>query len=144
MNRLLFVAAWVFAGLASGHAEIRFPSSSFDVTTLSDAKAAAEKRQLPLAFVYTDKNTTCSLCRNATGTILQSLRSSAVIVYVERLGGTPGEVSQVLSSKGRFIPKVALLSPDLSKSYGLVTYEEIRAEGDRPLRELKRTARAAE
>lgn len=127
--------------VGSGQAEIRFPSSSFEVSALSEAKEAAAKKKQPIAFVYTDKNTTCSLCQGATASILQEFRTSAVIVYVKDLKGAPRNVAKVLSSKGKYIPKVALFDADLSKDFGLVTYEQISTEGDRPLRDLKKAAR---
>ena len=137
-----YLALFFVLGLGSLHAEIRFPASSFEVSALDEAKAAAAKKNQPIAFVYTDKNTTCPLCQGATTSILQEFRSSAVIVYVKDINRAPRKVGKVLSSKGKYIPKVALFDADLSKDFGMVTYEEIKSEGERPLRELKKAAKS--
>ncbi len=121
-------------------AEIRFPSNSFEASELAEAQAAAEKSNKPIAFVYTDKDTTCGLCQNATGSILRTFRTSAVVVYVKNYSDIPKNVSKLISSQGKYIPKVALLDASLTKEYGLVTYEQIRDDGDRALRDLKTVA----
>ncbi len=127
--------------MPTASAEIRFPSNSFDISELEAAQAEASKTNKPIAFVYTDKETSCSLCSGATATILNYFRSSSVIVYLKNSSDAPREVSKVLSSKGKFIPKVALFSPDLEKAFGISTYEEIKADGTRPLLALKRASK---
>lgn len=122
-------------------AEIRFPDDTFQAADLPAAQAKAAEDGKPLAFVYTDKDTTCGLCQRATTSITDAFRRSAVLVYVRSRGDVPPAVGDVLESRGKYIPKVALFTADLDKSHGLVTYEEIKAEGDRPLRALKRAAR---
>lgn len=133
-----FLLCFAAAGLC---AEIRFPSTAFEQTEISAAQQKAASTGRPIAFVYTNKETTCGLCIGATEKIIEAFRSSAVIVYVKGTDTLPENIRAVFASKGKYIPKVALFDAKLETSYGLVTYEEIKADAEKSLREIKRAAR---
>jgi len=124
-------------------AEIRFPSSSFTIQELAEAQKSAEAKGRPIAFVYTDKNTTCGLCSGATDLIIDNLKMSAVLVYLSNKADAPPQVAAALEERGKFIPKVVIFDAALQNNLGLVTYEEIKTDGERPLRELKSQMRKA-
>jgi len=127
----------------SAMAEIRFPSSSFTIQELAEAQKSAEAKGRPIAFVYTDKNTTCGLCAAATELIIDNLRMSAVLVYLSNKTDAPPQVAEGLEERGKFLPKVVVFDAALQKNLGLVTYEEIKTDGERPLRDLKSQMRKA-
>jgi len=127
----------------SAMAEIRFPSGSFTIQELAEAQKSAEAKGRPIAFVYTDKNTTCGLCSGATETIIDNLKMSAVIVYISNKADAPAQVAAALEERGKFIPKVVVFDAKLQNNFGLVTYEEIKADGEKPLRDLKSQMRKA-
>lgn len=127
----------------SAFAEIKFPPNSFTIEELAEAQKSAEAKGRPIAFVYTNKNTTCGLCSGATETIIGNLKMSAVLVYVENKGSAPSKVAAALEERGKYIPKVVVFDATLANNLGLVTYEEIKAEGERPLRKLKSDMRKA-
>lgn len=116
----------------------KFPRGTFHADFLPEAQAKARAENKPVALLYTDKDTSCGLCNSAAGTMVAAFRSRAVLVYVRDLRSLPRHVAKELSARGQYIPKLALFDADLANSYGLVTYEEVKAEGDRPLRALKK------
>jgi hypothetical protein len=116
---------------------INFPRGTFHSDFLAAAQAKALAENKPLAVLYTDKDTSCGLCRNATDLMADALRSQAIFVYAKDLRDFPRQVGQEFSARGKYIPKVAVFDAGLTECYGLVTYEEVKAEGVRALRELK-------
>jgi hypothetical protein len=143
-ERLMKTLLAVFLLMAgSAFAEIKFPPQSFTIDELAEAQKAAGAKGRPIAFVYTNKNTTCGLCAGATEVIIGNLKASAILVYLENKGSAPQQVAAALEERGRFIPKVVVFDAGLSTNLGLVTYEEIKAEGERPLRKLKSDMRKA-
>lgn len=141
MMKLLLALLTLTAG--SVFAEIKFPPNSFTIEELAEAQKSAEAKGRPIAFVYTNKNTNCGLCAGATATIIGNLKMSAVLVYLESKGDAPKQVATALEERGKFIPKVVVFDATLANNLGLVTYEEIKAEGERPLRKLKSDMRKA-
>jgi hypothetical protein len=117
---------------------IAFPRDTFHVDFLAAAQDKARSQKKPIAIILTDKDTTCGLCLRATGLMADSLRSRAVLVYARNSESLPKAVASEFSARGKYIPKVVLFDAELEEFYGLVTYEEVKAEGDRPLRALKR------
>ena len=45
---------------------IELPKGSFQITELEEAKKEAKEKKRPIAFVYTNVNTSCGLCKRAT------------------------------------------------------------------------------
>ncbi|MDX2079396.1 MAG: hypothetical protein SFU53_01295 [Terrimicrobiaceae bacterium] len=117
---------------------IEFPRGTFHSDFIAAAQAEARAENKPIAIIYTNKDTTCGLCVNATKSMTDALRSSAILVYVRDANVLPRSVAKELSSRGEYIPKVAVFDAELGKFFGMVTYEEVKADGDRPLRALKR------
>lgn len=117
---------------------IKFPRNTFHSSYFAEAQAIAKEENKPIAVLYTDKDSTCGLCRNATNVMADALRSQAIFVYSRNLRRLPERVAQELSARGEFIPKVAVFDAELKECYGMVTYEEVKADGDAAMKELKR------
>ena len=118
--------------------KIKLPSDCFKISELTEAKKESKEKNKPLAFVYTDKNSTCGLCVRATDIIIDELDSPTVLVYLESKAKAPKQVSAALSKKGQYIPKVVVFDTELQKEIGLVIYEDIEEDGDKALRPLKK------
>ena len=72
-----------------------------------------------MAFVGTDKETTCPIATAASLEVFDGLKDSSVVVYVEQgdLASLPKIASEALDSEaaGKYIPKTAVVTADLSK-----------------------------
>lgn len=144
MKVLIIFASLLLAPLAT--AEIKFPRGTFEYAQLSEAKEKAATSEKHIAYVYTDKNTTCGLCVSATDEFLKAMRTSAIIVHLnskvskDYWSALPGGVREALT-KGKFIPKMVVTSADGETVLGSITYEEFRSDGQGAIRDLKKKLR---
>lgn len=136
-------ALFLLLTIGSAMAEIRFPSNSYTIDQIAEAQKSAEAKGRPIAFIYANKATTCGLCVTATDTIIDALKMSAVLVYVADAKDAPAQVASALNARGKFIPKVVVFDAKLENNLGMVTYEEIKEDGEKPLRALKSQIRKA-
>lgn len=90
------------------------------------ALAEARRRHKPLAFVYTDTETSCGLATRASMNLFERLEGKCVLVYVDSLSHpkVPGLVRKAVRSPkaGRYIPKAVVLSTNLSKVLAIIPY----------------------
>ena len=125
----------------------QFPRGSFEFADLEKAKTLATKDKKDIAFIYTDKNTTCGLCQNAVAAYIAAVRSKTVIVYVNS-AAKPSLWSQLpeLVSKalipGECIPKIVVTDASVSKVSGSLNYEEYKADDRKAIRGLKKAMKA--
>jgi len=120
----------------------KLPSNSFEISEIDAAKTKAEEKGYPIAFLYTDKESTCPLCNGASALIIKELKSSTILIYVNNKKDMPKNVSKTLSKRGKYIPKVAIYNSSIKEELGLVTYEEIKKDGDDAFKEIKKIIRA--
>ncbi|MDT8389663.1 MAG: hypothetical protein RRC34_04040 [Lentisphaeria bacterium] len=135
----------ILTALTCSHAlaGINLPRDTFETSELDKAKAEARAKNRPIAFLYTDKNSTCPLCDGVGRTMIDELGRGTVLVYVPKMGDVPENVAATLASRGKFIPKVAIFDPDVEKSIGLVTYEDVKEKGSGAFKDLKKAMREA-
>ncbi|MES2661477.1 MAG: hypothetical protein V4689_22855 [Verrucomicrobiota bacterium] len=132
---------------AGASAETKFPRGSFEMADLDKAKAHAAAEKKDLAFVYTDKTTTCGLCQGAAAAYIDAVKSKAVIVYVDSKANAtwwaklPEPVRQALTP-GKFIPKIAVTDPAASKVSASLTYEAYKEDDGKAIRGLKKAMKA--
>jgi hypothetical protein len=128
-------------------ADTDFPRGSFEMADLEKAKALATTEKKDLAFIYTDKSTTCGLCQGATAVYIDAVKSKAVIVYVDSTANKtwwqklPEPVRQALTP-GKFIPKIVVTDATGSKVSASLTYEAYKADDSKAIRGLKKAMRA--
>ena len=120
---------------------IELPKGSFQITELEEAKKEAKEKKRPIAFVYTNVNTSCGLCKRATYLMFKEFKRKAIFVYVKDRNNCPENVKNTLKSKGKYIPKLAVYNHDLSRDLGLVIYEDIKAQGDDAFKPLVKVIR---
>lgn len=127
---------------ALAQAEQEFPRGTFQLKDLDKAKAEAAAEKKPIAFIYTDKNTTCPLCQGAADEFLDATKSKAVIVYVDSPSTTtiwptlPDAVKKGLEA-GKFIPKIAVTDASASKLITSLNYDTYKAD-NKTVRDLKK------
>lgn len=121
-------------------AGFKIPGKVFEIAELDKAKAEAAQKGKPIAILYSDKDTTCPLCVNASETIIRELGSKTVMVYVRSAGSLPPAAQAALQA-GAYIPKVAVLNGALDKSLGVVTYEAIKADPRKAFRDVEKAIR---
>lgn len=121
-------------------AGFKLPGKVFEIAELEKAKTEAVQKGKPISILYSDKDSTCPLCSDASETIIRELGSKTVMVYVRDLGKLPQPAQEALRA-GKFIPKVAVLNASLDQSLGSVTYEAIKADPRKAFREVETAIR---
>ncbi|RYD43720.1 MAG: hypothetical protein EOP85_09910 [Verrucomicrobiaceae bacterium] len=144
-NLLPLAVSLVLAAAAS--AETSFPRGSFGFAEIEKAKAAATAQNKDLAFIYTDKNTTCGLCQGAAAAFIDAVKSKTVIVHIDSKdtknlwSKLPEAVRQGLTD-GKFIPKIAVTDAAASKLTTSLTYEAYKEDDRKSIRGLKKALKA--
>lgn len=134
-----------FVSLAQ--AEQEFPRGTFQLKDLEKAKAEAAASKKPIAFIYTDKNTTCPLCQGAADEFLDATKSKAVIVYVDSPSTTsvwptlPSAVKKGLEA-GKFIPKIAITDASTENLITSLNYDTYKQD-NKTVRDLKKALKPA-
>ena len=132
---------------AAATADTEFPRGSFEMADLDKAKALAAAEKKDVAFVYTDKTTTCGLCQGATAAYIDAVKSKAVIVYVDSKANAtwwkklPEPVRKALTP-GKFIPKIAVTDSAVSKVSASLIYEDYEKDDRKAIREFKKAMKA--
>jgi hypothetical protein len=139
------VASLIIA--ASASADTDFPRGSFEMADFEKAKALATTEKKHLAFIYTDKSTTCGLCQGAAAAYIDAVKSKTVIIYVDSNANQtwwaklPDPVRQALTP-GKFIPKIVVTDPTASSVTASLTYEAYKADDRKAIRGLKKALKA--
>ena len=118
---MLLVASIAMAGFT-------LKSGVYRMDQLDDAKAEALSSGKPVAFLYSDKNTTCPLCAGASKNAMETLASSCVIVYAEKADWAkmPKPVRTAINAPeaGKYIPTVVVMSPNVKEVIVIVPYAQ--------------------
>jgi len=115
------LAALLLAALSSSSAWAKFelPDHVYPASQWKTAQEKAKSGKKALAFVGTDKETTCPIATAASLDVFNGLKDSSLVVYVEQgdLDSLPKIAGEALDSKeaGSYIPKTAVVSADLNK-----------------------------
>ncbi len=139
------IVSLIFAAGAS--ADTEFPRGSFEMADLDKAKALATTEKKDIAFIYTDKATTCGLCQGAAAAYIDAVKSKTVIVYVDSTANQtwwaklPEPVRQALTP-GKFIPKIAVTDSTATKVSASLTYEAYKEDDRKAIRGLKKAMKA--
>ncbi len=132
---------------ASASAETKFPRGSFEMADFEKAKAHAAAEKKELAFIYTDKATTCGLCQVAAAAYIDAVKSKTVIVYVDSTASDkwwsklPESVRQAFTG-GKFIPQIAVTDAAASKVSASLSYETYKEDNRKSIRALKKAMKA--
>ncbi len=115
------VAALLLTALScsSAWAKFELPDHVYPASQWKAAREQAKSGKKALAFVGTDKETTCPIATAASLDVFNGLKDSSIVVYVEQgdMDKLPKIANEALDSEaaGKYIPKTAVVSADLSK-----------------------------
>lgn len=147
MKKLIgLVMVAVISASTSASADTKFPRGTFAVAQLDKAKEEAASSKKGIAFVYTDKKTTCGLCQNAAEAYLSAVKSKTVVVFVD--SKTPSNWSDLPAlvrtglTPGKFIPKLVVTDASVEKVTASLTYEQYKKDSKVAIRDLKKSMRA--
>lgn len=133
MNHKIKILGMVFCALlltqSISLASFKLPSIVYSLSELEEAKAKAVKSQKPIAFIYTNCESNCGLCEQASLLMVSKLRSKTVMVYLPSDQKKPAFTKQAFS-RGRYIPKLAVFDLELNTVIGEVIYEDIESESE--------------
>lgn len=135
----------ILAAVAS--ADTAFPRGSFELADIEKAKAQATAEKKDLAFIYTDKSSTCGLCQGAASAFIDAVKSKTIIIYVDSKDykavwpKLPEAVRQGFTP-GKFIPKIAITDASASKLTTSLTYEAYKEDDRKSIRGLKKAMKA--
>jgi hypothetical protein len=134
---LCIVPALLFTLIFSTVALAKFdlPDFVYTVSQLKKAQETAKAHKKPLAFVGTDKESTCALTTAASKEVFQALKDSSIVVYVtfEDLDKIPQLATTALDSPaaGEYIPKTVVLDWNASKMVYMLPYFDSPQRQDR-------------
>lgn len=140
-TKMAFLAAAMMAAVAQ--AEIEFPRGTLEAPELTKAKETAKAEKKLVAYLLTEKNTTCPLCQGASAEFIKLVKSKAVIVYLDSSkmasywGTVPDSVRTELS-KGKIIPKMVVTESDGTTVAAKIGYEAYAADERAALKEFKK------
>ncbi len=126
MKRLLpFIPILCLA--ASTALAFRLPGGVYRLNALKDAEEKAKKTNKPITFVYTDEDTTCPYCEEASLDAMKSLKLRTVVVYVhanKEWDLLPPVVKDAVNSPeaGKYIPITVIVDADMKKVNAIVPY----------------------
>lgn len=135
---IVALVALLWAGVAMAGFEV--PRHVFTKEAQEEAFAKAKSAGKPLAFVLSDAKTTCPLCVGATNRMFEEMKSSAVLVLIQDRDEAPA-IAKDAFREGKYIPKMVVVDPALSKVVGNVTYEAVKASGDDAFKDVKKAIR---
>jgi hypothetical protein len=124
------------------------PRGTFEFKDLEQAKAKAIESQKWIAYLYTEKNTTCPLCQHAADEFVDGVKGKAVLVYL------PSDQSKTYWAKlsdelqkalrpGKFIPKMAVVDATSGAVVASINYDALKQDEDKAMRAFKKTLSAA-
>lgn len=130
-NTTVFILAAVLATTLA-QAGFKVPMSVFRMDELARAQAAAQTKEMPIAFLYSDEHTGCGLCAKASVKIMDELKSRCVIVYVDQrknFVGYPASILQALHAPegGNTIPKTIVMDAGMEKVLLFIPYAKDQA-----------------
>jgi len=126
MRILGIVLCSILLAASTALAGFNLKSSVYRMDELDAAESAALSGRKPIAFLYSDQKTFCTLCIGASRQVMETLADSCIMVYVSTSDAAklPLQVQNALRSPeaGRYIPVVVVMSYNLKKVIAIVPY----------------------
>ena len=124
------------------------PRGTFELKDLEQAKAKAVETKKLIAYLYTDKNTTCPLCQNAANEFVDGVKGKAVLVYLPSEQGKTywaslSEELQKTLTAGKYIPKMAVTDATSGAVVASINYDAFKEDESKAMRAFKKAMSAA-
>jgi len=115
----------IFASLAL--VGFKIPKNVYHMKQLEAAKSEATSKNKAITFVYTDAETTCPLCADASLGVMNGLASKTVVIYASTKtdsGTVPDIVREAFRrpEMGRFIPFTVVVDAAITNVIAIVPY----------------------
>ncbi len=143
--KCIWVYAWIIGAALNAEAGFELAKGVYSHEALAEALTEAKTKNKPLAFLYSNTNSTCGLCAHASKLSMEEFRRQTVMVYVphESLQRLPQAVQTAMNSEkaGPFIPKTVITDATADKVLTIVPYArspEYDALLNRAEREMKK------
>ena len=125
-------------------ADTKFPrTTTFSPADLEKAKVAATAAKKSIAFIYTDKDSSCPLCQGAAAAFIDAVKAKSIIVFVNSEEKTaamqllPAAVQEAFRP-GQYIPKVVVTDATSEKVVTSLNYENFKADERKSIRDFKK------
>ncbi len=125
------------------HAGIKIDSKVYRMDKLDEARTKAVAEGKPVAFLYTDANSSCPKCNVSAYNTMNELKSRTIMVYVDtekkELLLLPKQVQEALRAPalGKYIPKTVIFKPELDAVIMNIPYA-LGEEQSKLLKEAKK------
>ncbi len=125
---------------------VDLPRGTFDFTQIAEAKKKAAEEKKQIAYLYTEKDSTCGLCNAAAEEFIKAVRGKGIIVHLESSRSKeywinlPKTLHAPLS-KGEFIPRLVVTEADGQTVIASLDYVTHKADPNSSIRELKKKLR---
>ncbi|MCI5146602.1 MAG: hypothetical protein D3923_14010 [Candidatus Electrothrix sp. AR3] len=123
---LLAAALTTFYAFSPVQAKFDIPDHVYRLSQLNEVQEAAKKSGKPITFVYSNKETSCSMATAASKDILQELKDYSPIIYVEQddIKKFPAALDKAFRAKesGEYIPKTVVLNADVDTMVCILPY----------------------
>ncbi len=123
---LLGLLAFTFI-TSSASAAFIIPSYVYRIDQLQQAREEAQADNKQIVFLYSNKDTDCSLATRASINIMQRFKGSAVVVYIckDEWAKIPRIVREAIKSMeaGKYIPKTVVVDQDIAEVISIIPYE---------------------
>jgi hypothetical protein len=143
MKALPFIFALLVSPVA--FAGFNVPNTVHQLSAIEKATEEAKAKKRPIAFLLSDKNTTCPICAASSMTVMKELKSKAEVVYVESAekGSLPESVKSGLNTtSGKGLPHVVIVDNTLSNVITAFAYDDA-ASFKKSVSEAEKKIRAA-
>lgn len=141
MQKRTLLIAVCFLSVMTSYGAVKFPKDSFDHTTIPDAIEKATKEKKPVAYILTNKETTCGLASGASKAFLDAIGRRCAIVYLKvgaNYKAALAEEVKKATPKDKYYPKMMILSPDHSQMLIAVSYSEYSDDPRGTVRKIKK------
>ena len=105
----------------------KIPKNVYRMDQLGAAKSEAQSKNKAITFIYTDEETTCPLCADASLGVMNGLASKTVVVYAYTktdAGKLPDLVVEAFRrpEMGRYIPFTVVVDAAMTNVIAIVPY----------------------
>lgn len=127
MPKVVLTALLALALNSPAVAGFEVEKSVYRMDRVEAAQSEAKSEGELITFMFSDENTTCSLCSGSSLAMMDSLGKKSVVIYVDAKKDwkkLPRLVQTALSKPeaGKYIPKSVVVDADISKVIAIVPY----------------------
>jgi hypothetical protein len=128
--KISLLSLLILTSASFASAKFSIPNHVYSVAQLANALSIAKNSNKPLTFIYSDKNTDCSLATAASQDIFKNMQNQSIIIYAERndWNSLPDIVKTGINAaeSGNYIPKTVIVDSTLNRIICIIPYAEAK------------------